>query len=358
MSPLWNWALLAVPFGILLVVAIVRLVMGPGHALLPLLPVGPAAAAALGGVLYTLAAGAVALGEEWLFATVLEPESTAQQIRNASIVIIAVTIGGALASYIRLRRERELTEVRAVAEVTQGVLLRPVPGHLGPVRLRTGYLSASSRAQVGGDLYAVEPMAKGLRLIIGDAEGKGLPAVEQAAAAMGAFRACAQEESTLSAVAERVEATLGREFDDEQFITAVLAEVSQDGREMVLLNCGHPQPLRLGREGPDLLGPGDGGLPLGLGPLAAGPRVPFTIPWEAGEPVLFYTDGLTEARDRAGKFFQLTRCVSVQARPDPSSFIERLSAEVSRHVSHQQQDDIALLLVWREDSNPALFAGG
>lgn len=174
---------------------------------------------------------------------------------------------------------------------------------------------------------------------------------------MGAFRVSAHEESTLSAVAERVEAALVREFDEEQFITAVLAEVSQDGREMVMLNCGHPRPLRLRPEGPDLLGPADGDLPLGLGPLAAGPRVPFTIPWEAGEPVLFYTDGLTEARDKDGKFFQLTECVSVQARPDPSTFIERLSAEVSRHVSHQRHDDIALLLVWRQNSNPALSAG-
>lgn len=157
LSSLWNWALSAVPFGILLVIAIVRLVVGPGHALLPLLAVGPAAAAALGGVLYTAAAGAVALSEEWLFAAELEPESTAQQIRNASIVIIAVTIGGALASYIRQRRERELVEVSAVADVVQGVLLRPVPGHLGPVRLRAGYLSSSSWARVGGDLYAVVP---------------------------------------------------------------------------------------------------------------------------------------------------------------------------------------------------------
>ena len=32
-------------------------------------------------------------------------------------------------------------------------------------------------------------------------------------------------------------------------------------------------------------------------------------------------------------------------------------AEVSRHVSHQRHDYIALLLVWRQDSNPALAAG-
>ncbi len=343
--------LLAVPFGILFLVGIVRLVMGSGHGLSPLLAVGPAAAAALGGVLYTASVGAVALGEEALLAAGGQSAASVQQVRIALLAIVGVTMGGALASYARRRRERELVEVRAIADVTQRVLLCPVPDRVGPVRLSARYLSASAQARVGGDLYAVVPMAGGVRLIVGDAEGKGLAAVQQAAAAMGAFRVAAYEETALSAVAARVEAALQRELGDEQFITAVLADVSKDGSEIEMLNCGHPQPLRLGPGGPDLLGPADGGLPLGLGPLTAAPRVPFTVAWEASEPVLFYTDGLTEARDRAGKFFPLTRCASIQARPDPGTLVGRLSAEVSQYVGNQPHDDMALLLVWRQDGD-------
>lgn len=344
-----NQALLAVPLVLLAAVGVVRSIQGPGHGLAPLLAVGPAAAAGLGGPVYTAVIGIVALGEAMLLNLALEP-ATAQGTRVTALVIAGITAAGALASYARVRRERELTEIRTVADVAQQVVLRPIPDRVGPVRLAAHYMSASSGAWVGGDLYAVIRTKNGLRMIVGDAEGKGLPAVKQAATAMAAFRMAAREEGTLDAVAQRIEAELETEFDDEQFITAVLAEVSQDGREMVMLNCGHPQPLRLGRDGPELLGPAHGGLPLGLGPLAAGPRVQFTVPLRADEPVLLYTDGLSEARDKTGEFFPLTRCSSVQADASADTLVDRLAAEVRQYTGNQAHDDIALLLLWRPGS--------
>lgn len=346
-----NQALPALPFVLLVAVGIARVVEGPGHGLTPLLAVGPAAAAGLGGPVYTAAVGVLALAESMLLSLALEPTATSQQIRVTALVIGGVALAGTLVSYVRVRRERELAEIRTVADVAQQVVLRSIPDRVGPVRLAAHYMSASSGARVGGDLYAAIRTRKGLRLIVGDAEGKGLPAVQHAATAMAAFRMAAREECALSAVADRIEAELRVEFDDEQFITAILAEVSRDGREMTLLNCGHPQPLRLGPDGPELLGPADGGLPLGLGPLADGPRVPFTVPLRADEPVLLYTDGLTEARDKAGEFFPLTRCAAVQAPASADTLVDRLAAEVSQYARHQAHDDMALLLLWRHGNH-------
>jgi serine phosphatase RsbU (regulator of sigma subunit) len=346
-TPSRDWALVAVPFVLLIAVGLLRLVLGPGHGLLPLLALCPASAAIVGGGVYTLAVGGVAVGEEVLVAFAFEPPARPEQALVAFVAIAGVTTGGALASNVRRRRERELTEVRAVADVTQRVLLRPVPGRVGSVRLAALYLSASTRARVGGDLYAAVPTALGTRLIIGDAEGKGLSAVQEAATAMGAFRVAAHEESTLGAIVARIEATLDHELGDEQFITAVLAEVSPDGSKMEMINCGHPQPLQLGPRGPQFLGREEGSLPLGLGLPGTTSRIPFTIPLRVGEPVLLYTDGLSEARNQAGEFFPLTECASVQAPADPPILLERLSAEVSRYVGRQPHDDMALLLVER-----------
>jgi serine phosphatase RsbU (regulator of sigma subunit) len=253
-----------------------------------------------------------------------------------------------LASHIRLRRERELAEVRAVADVTQRVLLRPVPDRVGPLRVAARYLSAAAQAQVGGDLYAVVPTAQGgVRLIIGDAEGKGLVAVQKAATVMGTFRAAAYQEYTLAAIADWIEATLDLELGGEQFITAVLAQVSPDGAKMEVINCGHPRPLQIGLQGPQFLGPADGNLPLGLGISGAAERHSFTVPLRPGEPVLFYTDGLSEARNRAGEFFPLTESAAVQVPAEPATLLGRLSAEVSRYAGHRPDDDMALLLVER-----------
>jgi serine phosphatase RsbU (regulator of sigma subunit) len=346
-APTGDWAPFAVPLILLIVVGLLRLILGQGYGLLPLLAVGPAFAAALGGQVYTLSVGAVALGEEALFAYELETSVTLRAYVVAFIAIIGVTAGGALACRLRRRRERELAEVRAVADVTQRVLLRPVPDRVGPVRLAARYVSASTQARVGGDLYAVVPTAHGVRLIVGDAEGKGLSVVQEAATAMGAFRATADQAGTLGEVAARIEAILDRTLGDEQFVTAVLAQISLDGGKMEMINCGHPQPLQLGPRGPHLLGPAEGSPPLGLGFPAVTERIPYTVPLIPGEPVLLYTDGLSEARNQAGEFFPLTECTSLQTPADPSVLLDRLSAEVTGYVRHDPDDDMALLLIER-----------
>lgn len=346
--PLPYWAPLALPFILILIVGLLRLMTGSGYGLLPLLAVGPASAAAVGGRLFTLCVGGTAAAQNGLIAFDSGMNTPAKTAVISFIAIAGVTVFAVLASHIRLRRERELTEVRAVADATQRVVLRPVPERVGPLRLAARYLSASAQARVGGDLYAVVPTGRGgVRLIIGDAEGKGLVAVQEAATVMGAFRAAAYQEYTLAAIANSIEVILDHELGDEQFITAVLAQVSPDGTKMEVINCGHPQPLQLGPRGPRFLGPPDGNVPLGVGLSGVAERHSFTVPLRPGEPVLFYTDGLSEARNGAGEFFPLTDVASVRVPADPSSLLARLSAEVSRYVGHRPHDDMALLLVER-----------
>lgn len=62
------------------------------------------------------------------------------------------------------------------------------------------YLSASSGARVGGDLYEVVTTPECVRLVVGDTKGKGLPAVQSAAAVLGVFREAAHEEDSLAAI--------------------------------------------------------------------------------------------------------------------------------------------------------------
>jgi serine phosphatase RsbU (regulator of sigma subunit) len=339
---------LTLPFILILLVGALRLITGPGFGLLPLLAVGPASAAAVGGRMFTLWVGGTAAAQGGLIAFDADPNPSAKTVVVSFSAIAGVTVFALLASHIRLRRERELAEVRAVADITQRVVLRPVPDRVGPLRLAARYLSASAQARIGGDLYAVVPTALGgVRLIIGDAEGKGLVALREAATVMGTFRAAAYQEYTLAAIADSIEATLDHELDDEQFITAVLAQVSPDGTKMEVINCGHPQPLQLGPRGPQFLGPAEGNPPLGLGLSGVIERHSFTVPLRPGEPVLFYTDGLSEARNRAGEFFPLTEAAAMRVSTDPSALLGRLSAEVSRYVGHQPHDDMALLLVER-----------
>jgi serine phosphatase RsbU (regulator of sigma subunit) len=351
-SRLW-WIVLAVPFAISAGSFVAREVLGAGWGLLPLLVVGPAVAAAIGGARYTLAAGITAAAGCLLYDVGFwRNDVSVRPVLVALLATAGVTAFGMLAARIREHRTRELARVRLVADVAQQVLLRPLPARAGPVTLAVRYLSAAREAQVGGDLYEVVARSGRVRLIVGDAQGSGLGALRSAASVTAVFREAARDEDRLDAVVARLEASSALDEADEQFVTAVLAEISADGNRMEIINCGHPPPLLLGAGPPRYIAPGESSLPLGLRGLGGAPRIPVTIPFEPGQEVLFYTDGASEARNPAGEFFPLATCPSVAAAGDPATLVGQLTDEIIQHVGHQPDDDIALLLVRRETSLP------
>ncbi|MGW3459556.1 PP2C family protein-serine/threonine phosphatase [Streptomyces olivaceoviridis] len=150
------------------------------------------------------------------------------------------------------RDPRELTQVRAVSEAAQRVVLRPLPRTPGSLHIASMYRAATAHALVGGDLYAAARTGRTTRVLMGDVRGKGLPAVEDASAFLGAFREAAHEHGTPPEPAAALERsvrghlteTTERDPDSaERVSTALLAELP-DGEETVrIVSCGHPPPL-------------------------------------------------------------------------------------------------------------------
>jgi len=346
-------ALGALPFLVLAAVAIIDVMVGHSIGLLALLSLGPAFAAVVGGLARMIIVSCLALALCVFLATYVDRIIDLDD-KLAIVTVLGVSVAGVIASTVRQRQERELADVRMVAEAAQQVLLRPVPPELGAVRVAVRYISATSRATIGGDLYEVIAAPDATRFIIGDVQGKGLEAVKMASTVLGAFREAAPDTSDLAAIATRIEATLARELSDEQFVTAIVAQVSADGSKVELLNRGHPPPLLVDGAGPRLLEAAEGGLPLGLAQLGAAPGQPATpgrtavIEAGPGDRILFYTDGVSEARSRSGEFFPLARCRAVREAGDPDQILDALSAEVLRHVGHALDDDAAMLLIRRE----------
>jgi serine phosphatase RsbU (regulator of sigma subunit) len=340
-------ALDVMPFLIMAAVTAAAVVTRGEVSVLSLLSLGPAFAAVAGGLRHTLITGFVALA---LCAALATYQSLAvSRLDSLPFATVAgVTLAAVIASAGRQRRERELADVKAIAEATQQVLLRPVPQRLGDVRLAVRYMSAASGARIGGDLYDVVITRGRLRLIIGDVQGKGLPSVQTAATVLAAFREAAHDAPSLTVITDRIEDSLARDSDREQFVTAILAEVSADGSTIELLNCGHPPPLLAGGDAPRFVEPADPGLPLGLADLARLPRHPEPVGFGPGGALLLYTDGISEARDRHGAFFPLTAADRVLLAAGPDALLERLSADVIRHVGHALDDDAAMLLLQRD----------
>lgn len=337
----------ALPFLMLAAVAAIDVVAGHTIGLLALLSLGPAFAAVVGGLVRMIIVSCTAL-VLCVFLSTYQDFFASVDDRLAFLSVLGVSVAGVIASTVRQRQERELADVRIVAEAAQQVLLRPVPAGSGAIQIAVRYISATSRATIGGDLYEVIDAADATRLIIGDVQGKGLEAVKMASTVLGAFREVAPDSADLAVIADRIEATVARELTDEQFVTAIIAQVSADGSKVELLNRGHPPPLLVDGAGPRLMEPAEGGLPLGLAHLADVPGHLSVIELGAGDRLLFYTDGVSEARSRSGEFYPLQTCQAVRDAGEPDEILDRLSSDVFRHVGHALDDDAAMLLIRRE----------
>ena len=334
------------PFAVMVAVATADLLAGPAFGLLPLLSLGPALAAVSLSPLRTALVGG-------LGAVMCLPLGAydgllgSRRVAVALATIAGVTVAGVVASVGRRRRERHLADITAVAEAAQLVLLRPVPAAIGDVRTAVRYDSASAAARIGGDLYAVIVAEGSVRLILGDVQGHGLSAVQTAAVVLGAFREAAYDAADLMEIAARIEASLQRQLAEEEFVTVVLAEIPPRLSAIEILNCGHPPPLLLTGDAVQFIEPACPGLPLGLGQLMPGPRKTSVMPLRPAERILFYTDGISEARDSSGCFYPLHRCAPLLAGQDLGAALDRLRVDVVRHVGHQLPDDSAMLLISR-----------
>jgi serine phosphatase RsbU (regulator of sigma subunit) len=338
-------------------VLVVDLLLGTDLGLLPVYAVGPALAAARGSVRSVLEMGVVATG--LCLAAAAYSGSLGKVPANVALGAIAyVTLAASYVGARRLRTERELLDAREVASAVEAMLLPPLPPAPAPVELAASYVSASSAARVGGDLYGAVRVGDSVRVVVADVQGKGLDAVRSAAVVLSAFRESAPYVDSLTTVGTRIELALQRLTGSERFATAVLAEIGADG-SVAVLNRGHPGPLLLRPahppKAPQVLDAPVPELPFGLAALADAPESdpePTRFTLEPGERVLFYTDGLTEARDAEGRFYPLLdRAAGPLSDPSPDAALRRLRADVALHTGAPPDDDSALLLV--DFANPA-----
>ncbi len=326
----------------------------------PFLVAAPAVTASFAGPRMTGFVGAVAVLAQSVVAvartTVTDLNHTFQII---ALVLISIFV--TLFAHLREVHERQLTQLRSVAEAAQQVVLRPLRDRMGPLRLASVYLAAEAEAQIGGDLYAATRTSHGTRLIIGDVRGKGLEAVGDAALVLGAFRAAAHHEPELPALVAHLEGAVAADPEAdagpgggqdaqpaEAFTTAAVLDIPDREMTVRLVSCGHPPPLLLrgGRAVPlevDRPAP-----PLGLMNLVEGGFSAQSFPFEPGDVILLYTDGVIEARDADGVFYPLPDRAADWPGDGPEALLRYLCRDLLAHSpGGSLGDDAAMVAIER-----------
>jgi serine phosphatase RsbU (regulator of sigma subunit) len=219
--------------------------------------------------------------------------------------------------------------------------------------------------QVAGDAFDYNVDGDVVDLAVFDAAGHDLRASMTTALAITAIRNTRRGgEDDLAAMAACADELIAAQPGPLQFATAVLARLDTTTGVIDVLNAGHPAPLliRSGKVVKELGAPPR--MPLGIQPLSGRPTT-AQIRREQLEPddrLLFYTDGVTEARDHTGEFFGEERLVELTERAAASGLsapemLRRLVIAVLDHQNGRLQDDATLLIAeWSPDAHQRIYA--
>lgn len=218
--------------------------------------------------------------------------------------------------------------------------------------------------EVAGDTVDYSVDAGVARIAVFDGMGHGLGSAQLAAMSVSAYRHARRAGRSLQQTCQEIDDTLRTTFSGATFTTAVVAELDTEAGVLTWVNAGHPEPLLL-RSG-RLVGSlhtrprPPFGIELGRLRSAAQPEI-ATRQLEPGDAVLFYTDGVTDARSPDGGFFGEQRLADLIVRNMAAGFpapetMRRVVRALLEHQEGRLDDDATLAVVqWRADPQPMVF---
>ena len=240
-------------------------------------------------------------------------------------------------SYAALTRELELAR-----SIQQSLLPQRMPDVLG-LRLQGAYLPMSA---VAGDFYEILPLSSGGTLVfVADVSGHGIPAALIASMMKVAVAAEADRYDSPGDILTGINRALTGKFQ-RAYVTACCVVVDRARERLMYALAGHPPPLL--RRGDGRIEPLDqGGIVLTLVPTAEYETT--AVPFEVGDRLLMYTDGVTEATRATGdEFFgdaELARVVS--ATPASVDLMRAVLEAHRRWIGEDMplSDDVSIVVI-------------
>ncbi len=253
--------------------------------------------------------GAAASGGFWLWEDVFSPHAFASvsvadwniAVRLVFLLAFAYVVAelkGAIERERRAAAERVEREVRIAQEVQARLFPQRVPIS---ARLECHGVCRPARG-VAGDYYDFVELGPGrVGLAVGDVAGKGISAALLMASLQGALRSHAAFSDASPADAARdINAQIHALTDDNRFATFFWAIFDESSRNLTYVNAGHNPPMLLRRNG-TLERLTTGGPPLGV--FAGSRYAQQTVTLAAGDFLLVFSDGVTEAPNPAEEEF-------------------------------------------------------
>ena len=247
--------------------------------------------------------------------------------------------------------ERELR----ISETLQQAAIAPRDATPGVV-YSVAYQPASKAASIGGDFYnvfAIGPDHVGI--VIGDVSGKGLKAARLTSLLQDSIRAYAYEDWRPATVMNRVNRLVQHLSPTESYATVFFGVLTPSTGALVFVSGGHPTPIVVSERHVRFLG-GQGSPIVGAFEDVEFGQSEATL--DQDEMLVLYTDGISEARDSEGVFFngeRLLKSVRRMRHTAVQHMPKRLVGAALRFAGGTLRDDTIVLCVKRSAAEDGLM---
>jgi sigma-B regulation protein RsbU (phosphoserine phosphatase) len=239
------------------------------------------------------------------------------------------------------RIEMQEQELERAREIQESLLPEDIP-QLPGFEVATAWRPARV---VGGDYFDVLRLGENrLAICIADVVGKGVSAALLMANVQATVRAFARDSESPAGVCSRVNSVLCGNIAAEKFVTFFYGVLDAQKRTLQYCNAGHPSPILVSSDSVRQLPAG--GVVLGVFPTWE--YRDSMIGLSAGDRLLLFTDGITEASGSDGREFgeeNLGALAKANATSPACELNSRVLGQVSDFCGGQFHDDATLLVI-------------
>jgi len=211
------------------------------------------------------------------------------------------------------RYQQELAIAATIQQQLMSVTIPEVPF----ARLNGKNLSCK---EIGGDFFDAVNTEDGLAVVLADVAGKGVSAALLASTLQGMIYSQLVAHTPLPDIAASANRYLTSKHIGEKYATVVIARLRRDG-ELEYVNCGHIPPLFVC--GNEVIRPTHGNLPVGLMPQVTYESDRYSL--HTGDRLVLVTDGVTEAENAEGEFFDNERLEAAAKKGTMKDIFEAVS---------------------------------
>jgi serine phosphatase RsbU (regulator of sigma subunit) len=241
----------------------------------------------------------------------------------------------------KLEKAKMEHEMRIAAEIQQALLPKPIAG----LRFVEAAAATIPCRSIGGDFFDyLDQSGAVFGFTLGDVAGKGPPAALMSALMQGMFASQVEFADKPAHVVANINRALCRRGIESRFVTLMFGIVGGDGK-LTYCNAGHNPPFVVGKAGVRRL---EAGGPV-VGLLEGAQFDQETITLQAGDTIVVFSDGVSEALNSAGDEFgdnRLLQAVQASEQSGASEMVNQLVGAVRSFTrGAAQSDDITVMVI-------------